>query len=347
MVPGSHVSVGLMGQVAKEDPGSETASRFFRFLLETDMEPASGEGESRLLDVLLRLPEACKSDAYMLQAVRWLIQVLEEVDEGCAGVIRAVREGASPTSAAEKEGRKKRAMERAMRQIGKSAAQFMMDTDVVLGSGEDDDLGLQADKAGEMTYRKYDRTAFCAMYLWSTVLGGVMVGEAVKTKPPEAPECMVCRGDTGELVGYAAFCQRSNLLSRRRGGDGRVLSPPAKHSCGVALSLCGHALHYSCFERYYAGVVEQSEMIEDAILSTRQAEYQCPLCKTVSNTLVPYIAQDALNPEVKEAGHGLSPHAQARSQPVSAALPLTKSTQNQEDESVMTVSGIRQERKGG
>jgi len=105
---------------------------------------SSLSSSSRLLDILLKLPDVVKSDPQLYQGVRWILQVLEEVDEGCGSVIRAAREGSSSSSAAEKEGRKKRAMERAMKQIKSSATQFMMDA-VSMEEGEEDDARVEGD----------------------------------------------------------------------------------------------------------------------------------------------------------------------------------------------------------
>lgn len=81
------------------------------------------------------------------------------------------------------------------------------------------------------------------------------------------------RGSDKGPLGYVAFCQPSNVL---------------QHCPGSLLHLCGHALHYSCFDEYFATVIESSEAMGHLILNVNAGEFPCPYCKSLSNNLVPY-----------------------------------------------------------
>lgn len=50
--------------------------------------------------------------------------------------------------------------------------------------------------------------------------------------------------------------------------------------------FCGHAMHYSCFDQYYATVVQISDSHNDVALDVKRGEFHCPLCKAVGNLMV-------------------------------------------------------------
>lgn len=46
-------------------------------------------------------------------------------------------------------------------------------------------------------------------------------------------------------------------------------------------------MHFSCFDSYYASVLSRSESQMDMMLDTDRMQFDCPLCKRLSNLLVP------------------------------------------------------------
>lgn len=46
-------------------------------------------------------------------------------------------------------------------------------------------------------------------------------------------------------------------------------------------------MHYSCFDSYYASVLSRSESQMEMMLDTDRGQFDCPLCKRLSNLLVP------------------------------------------------------------
>jgi hypothetical protein len=46
-------------------------------------------------------------------------------------------------------------------------------------------------------------------------------------------------------------------------------------------------MHFSCFDSYYASVLSRSESQMEMMLDTDRGQFDCPLCKRLSNLLVP------------------------------------------------------------
>jgi predicted nucleic-acid-binding Zn-ribbon protein len=118
----------------------------------------------------------------------------------------------------------------------------------------------------------------------------------------EIPKCDACKtvASADRPVGFAAFCQPSNLLTRTR-----VQCANKERATGQVISLCGHAMCYKCFdESYFPNTVEQSESMGHLILDVDNGEYPCMYCKAVSNTLVPFIFEGSEAPQLKPPAEG-------------------------------------------
>ena len=83
----------------------------------------------------------------------------------------------------------------------------------------------------------------------------------------------------------------------------------------VQMHFCGHCVHFECWDAYVASVVAQAERgragIAGNAASVRQGEALCPLCKRLTNCLVPHVeprlqanldAQRAAHPADDAAG---------------------------------------------
>lgn len=53
------------------------------------------------------------------------------------------------------------------------------------------------------------------------------------------------------------------------------------------VSFCGHGMHYACFDMFLGLVLQHSDLTNGLILDTRRGQFQCPLCKRLNNALVP------------------------------------------------------------
>jgi hypothetical protein len=61
--------------------------------------------------------------------------------------------------------------------------------------------------------------------------------------------------------------------------------------------FCGHAMHFSCYDSFIPQVIAQSLAQQNLILDINRDEFPCPLCKNVSNALVPAVSIDETHPE--------------------------------------------------
>lgn len=113
--------------------------------------------------------------------------------------------------------------------------------------------------------------------------------------------CILCSEESSvtkndECMVYAAFVQKSSVLSRYQQTDDRgqlkyleTSIHPSPH-----VSTCGHVMHASCFEKYFS-----NEMIKEnrrpyrnrtpVLFDIEKREFLCPLCRFLSNALLPLL----------------------------------------------------------
>lgn len=221
------------------------------------------EGKDSILLLLYSLSKKLPSrDVNMGHTVQWLLEQCRELDRECQDILEKVEDADEEASKEEMQKRKAQARQRAVAAVQKSAATFKTTWMAELQEDEEDeDLG---DVPGTVNDSK----------------------RGAPSKPRiEIPECISCRTNNNEPIGYIASCQRSNLLTKYT--TGRV-----DRNIGSCISLCGHAMHYSCFDQYFATVVEQSELCNHLILDVDNQEFQCPFCKSLANMLVPIVREE-------------------------------------------------------
>ncbi|KAJ9081662.1 E3 ubiquitin-protein ligase ubr1 [Entomophthora muscae] len=152
-------------------------------------------------------------------------------------------------------------------------------------------------------------------------------------KPYLTGNCLVCQeeGSSAAPYGILAFAQPSKLLSILQladvdlpatvncEGQGLVLQrmpyiaqrlanfdtdptspqyPPSSDGTafGVHLSSCGHILHLACLEKYYAQLEnrQNTNPARNHIENINFREIVCPLCKSISNTILPILGNPGL-----------------------------------------------------
>ena len=123
--------------------------------------------------------------------------------------------------------------------------------------------------------------------------------------------CILCQDDEelkieGRTLVTAAFLQKSTVLSNRRnttmdGMNGRVNpvfeSPlPLLSSdlqVGTHTSSCGHVMHASCWKTYFEDIQNsernRSRLRNPQNFNALKQEFLCPLCRTLSNSVIPLI----------------------------------------------------------
>jgi hypothetical protein len=81
----------------------------------------------------------------------------------------------------------------------------------------------------------------------------------------------------------------------------RKLDGPAH----LHISFCGHALHAGCYAQYYKGVAAAhaaDDMTARVTLDVAAGDFNCPLCKSLSNVLVPYAPKLCANEALQSTG---------------------------------------------
>ncbi|CEG36557.1 e3 ubiquitin-protein ligase [Plasmopara halstedii] len=126
-------------------------------------------------------------------------------------------------------------------------------------------------------------------------------------QPPSPPDCIICSQKEREKpMMYIGHAQMSKVNSHATENLPRDMTkivtdehnsssalttafPPAIH-----LSLCGHAVHLHCWQKYFELVRAQSrfnfEHNQTSIaFDANFGEFLCPLCQALSSMLVPYL----------------------------------------------------------
>ncbi|CAF3756931.1 unnamed protein product [Rotaria socialis] len=117
--------------------------------------------------------------------------------------------------------------------------------------------------------------------------------------------CIFCQENSevkinSEAIVLSAYVQNSRVLSKtrsRRIENWDTFDPTFMSNdlhWGVHVSSCGHAIHASCWTKYYNSITSQDHrrtlrMRGSANYDTERNEFLCPLCQTLSNTIIPIL----------------------------------------------------------
>lgn len=113
--------------------------------------------------------------------------------------------------------------------------------------------------------------------------------------------CILCSEESSvtkndECMVYAAFVQKSSVLSRYQQTDdhGQLKYLETSIHPSPHVTTCGHVMHASCFEKYFS-----NEMIKEnrrpyrnrtpVLFDIEKREFLCPLCRFLSNALLPLL----------------------------------------------------------
>ncbi|XP_064624216.1 E3 ubiquitin-protein ligase UBR2-like isoform X2 [Lineus longissimus] len=117
--------------------------------------------------------------------------------------------------------------------------------------------------------------------------------------------CILCQEEqdisfSDRAMVLAAFIQRSTVLSRSPGKvieNGYDFDPLFIESdlfCGTHTSTCGHVMHSDCWQRLIDSVLTQERrrmfrFRHHPSFDIDKMEFLCPLCETISNSVIPII----------------------------------------------------------
>ncbi|KAL9694638.1 hypothetical protein quinque_013923 [Culex quinquefasciatus] len=129
------------------------------------------------------------------------------------------------------------------------------------------------------------------------------IGKNRKTQRIEEARyrCILCSEESavtksGECMVYAAFVQKSSVLSRYQQTDeqGQLKYLETSIHPSPHVTTCGHVMHAACFEKYFS-----NEMVKEnrrpyrnrtpVLFDIEKKEFLCPLCRFLSNALLPLL----------------------------------------------------------
>merc|ERR1719228_3294769 len=118
--------------------------------------------------------------------------------------------------------------------------------------------------------------------------------------------CILCQEEEqlasdNNTLGMASYVQKSTVLSRNRGASPPATSAntfpflPASLSSAPHTSSCGHVMHASCWQKYFDDVSESERRRyrtrHPTSFDIEKSEFLCPLCRSLSNSVIPLIPQ--------------------------------------------------------
>ena len=119
--------------------------------------------------------------------------------------------------------------------------------------------------------------------------------------------CILCQEEEEQLTTdnstlvMASYCQKSTVLSRNRASTPPPSSPstfpflPSSLSSALHTTSCGHVMHATCWQKYFDDVSESERrryrFRHSTSFNVEKSEFLCPLCRSLSNSVIPLIPQ--------------------------------------------------------
>ncbi|KAJ8554600.1 hypothetical protein ON010_g9883 [Phytophthora cinnamomi] len=242
------------------------------------------------------------------RGIDWLLHRLSRISPECKNVVEQhqVTEQESRDEAARKLAlaqRRKEAQMRAIRQMQQRQAAFAEQMKAMANETEhvaagEDDTGAEGERE-KHTHSGSDAPGDDS---------DVEMDGSEDSMTDDAPlvECAMCHSVDSEnsFMCYVGFAQCSPVLSRLNGGShGQFLSTPMDEmhvgeDIPVHVRLCGHSVHHKCWESYHTSQFQRAitgghhRHALNAVDVTKK-EFLCPLCKSISNVLIPTTTDEA------------------------------------------------------
>ena len=128
--------------------------------------------------------------------------------------------------------------------------------------------------------------------------------------------CIICHQSDEEssLLCLVSHCQRSSVFEAKKRTpciyvnteeEKEEESEPIRSSSFFFLQSCGHLIHSNCFEIFFQRLVATSPA-ENYLFDPSKGQFQCPLCKTISNLLVPLstLTNSSFSPSISSLDMG-------------------------------------------
>jgi hypothetical protein len=268
--------------------GSPDGARFCKAFFAAWREPSAAPplaagpgglaGARCLLLALRALPAtAWAADATVARALKWLLQQAARLDAPCAAALQHAEGSAGGGGGGlSLEARRKAARERAMAAMAAKASAFMASAQMDDSDSDDsDDVAAEAPQAAAAAAATCSDEDGGKGGTSGTSGGGTAAAAETDasesslpatTAEPSEFECIICREASEArplgLLGMAQVCRTVGGVGEAGGAGGAGVGAfgatrPRRRS-GVAVTCCGHALHYDCYEAYFASTVRRS-----------------------------------------------------------------------------------------
>eukprot|EP00940_MAST-03C_sp_MAST-3C-sp2_P001550 g1550.t1 len=241
---------------------------------------------SSVLDAFAAADERCVCDALQSRRKRG-----DDDASGVTGKDRATK--SDDGRASSPEGRRrvaaKAAQKRALEAIAKQQASFAA---MMLSSSDEDDDASETDDEDEESASNATKSR-----------GGDSVAQKSSAVDDEEDlMCIMCRSNDAERasdLGYIAFLQpvRCMRVTDANAKCDRSMPPWERVSTlrgftrpktSVHIRFCGHKMHAACRDAYQASTLQRDDPLQHfRSANVASGEFLCPLCKTLSNALVP------------------------------------------------------------
>uniref|UniRef100_A0AAV1VPC7 E3 ubiquitin-protein ligase n=1 Tax=Peronospora matthiolae TaxID=2874970 RepID=A0AAV1VPC7_9STRA len=265
------------------------------------------------------------------RGIDWLLHRLSRISPDCRSVVERhqVTEQESRDEAARKLAlaqRRKEAQMRAIQQMQRRQAAFAEQMKVMANEAEhaatgDDESGTDGER------EKHTPSASDGAGDDSDI--EMNASEDDMNDDATVVECAMCHSVNSEnsFMCYVGFAQCSPAFSPLNGSShGHFLSTPMDEmhvgeDIPVHVRLCGHSVHHKCWESYHTSQFQRAitgghhRHALNAVDVTKK-EFLCPLCKSISNVLIPTTTEQEIKhlPTVRrmapsDGAEGVSPVA--------------------------------------
>jgi hypothetical protein len=270
------------------------------------------DGQETIIEFLNKLAEKGGSDHFEVQdkAIRagaaWLCEYAIRYSSKAAAMIGTHSHSSKESAESDLQRRKREARERAMKQMQEKMANFVdimkNDEDEEKNSQtshiEDDSDAFNDDKICTPTFNEESDSS---QVIESSIDADTHL--PVNRLLQDRPQCIICGDDSNmcnepnlqddktgkqtssKVLAFCGFVQASVVL---KGGGGVPSNDQNNTSAlvGTHMSLCGHAVHTSCLASHFSNRENRSF---DRLEGGKRAEFRCPLCRRLSNCLIPFI----------------------------------------------------------
>ncbi|XP_071789755.1 E3 ubiquitin-protein ligase UBR2-like isoform X2 [Asterias amurensis] len=301
-----HRALYLIGLALLEEKRHTSMGEDFHFI------DKAAKGDPSLLSMLQSLTGNSTAEPHK-ELLAWVLKIIAELQ-----LSKGKMNAPPPSSSKEgsKEDKEKQEADRKKKaDIAQKRRSHLMDQMKAMQKSfirqnpeffEETSISAREERLASSSIDSVDMVSMAAaeMRPYSYVALGPMQTLAVQEDVPKVT-CILCMEESdirldGESLVLPMFVQRSTVLSKARDkdfGDPDEIEPlfvDAHLSWGVHTGTCGHIMHADCWRGYFESLVTKEKrrtfrFNNNLSYDLSRQQYLCPLCKTISNTVIPLI----------------------------------------------------------